>query len=104
VEVLLNEKVEPPGPEGSERPHFRLANGLVITPDLTLVATGRTPNADGLGLEKVGLPATGYIPVDERMRTPVPSVFAIGDVTGLGQLDSVASAQARVPVWRAPSR
>src|SRR5207237_248593 len=44
VEVLLNETVEPPGPEASERPHFKLTNGTVITPDLTLVATGRLPN------------------------------------------------------------
>jgi len=98
VEVLLNEKVEPPGSQGTERPHFKLTNGTVITPDLTLVATGRLPNVEGLGLKQVGLPAEGFIPVDERMRTAVPSIFAIGDVTGLGMLDSVAAAQARVAV------
>lgn len=98
IEVLLNETVQPPGPEASERPHFKLTNGTVITPDLTLVATGRLPNVEGLGLEKVGLPAEGYIAVDERMHTALPSVFAIGDVTGLGMLDSVAAAQARVAV------
>jgi glutathione reductase (NADPH) len=94
----LNEKVEPPGPAALTPPPFRLGNGTVITPDLTLVATGRLPNVEGLGLERVGLPPQGFIPVDERMRTALPSVFAIGDVTGLGMLDSVASAQARVAV------
>ena len=98
VEVFLNESVEPPGSQAPDRPHFKLTNGTVITPDLTLVATGRLPNVESLGLEKVGLPAQGYIPVDERMRTALPSVFAIGDVTGLGMLDSVAAAQARVAV------
>jgi len=98
VEVLLNEKVEPPGSQGAERPRFKLTNATVITPDLTLVATGRLPNVEGLGLKQVGLPAEGFIAVDERMRTAVPSIFAIGDVTGLGMLDSVAAAQARVAV------
>lgn len=98
IEVLLNEKVTPPGPEVSNHQRFKLGNGMVITPDLTLVATGRLPNVEGLGLEKLGLPAQGYIPVDECMRTPVQPMFAIGDVTGLGLLDSVAAAQARVAV------
>jgi pyruvate/2-oxoglutarate dehydrogenase complex dihydrolipoamide dehydrogenase (E3) component len=98
VEVLLNERIHLPEAPGAERPHFRLSNGTVIAPDLTLVATGRLPNVEGLGLKRVGLPAEGFIAVDERMGTAVGSIFAIGDVTGLGMLDSVAAAQARVAV------
>lgn len=90
VEVLLNEKADPPGSPDSERPHFKLTNGTVITPDLTLVATGRLPNVEGLGLKQIGVPVEGFIPVNEGMRTAVPSVFAVGDVTGLGMLDSVS--------------
>ena len=48
-----------------------------------LVATGRRPNVEGLGLEEVGVKVlrTG-IEVDERMRTAVPSIYAAGDVAG----------------------
>lgn len=48
-----------------------------------LVAAGRTPNLEGLGLEAVGV-RTGArgVEVDERMRTNVPSIYACGDVAG----------------------
>ena len=51
--------------------------------DELLVATGRRPNVEGLGLEEVGVKVgrTG-IEVDERMRTAVPSIYAAGDVAG----------------------
>lgn len=49
-----------------------------------LVATGRHPNTEGLGLEKarVETDGNGFIRVDEYMRTSAPDVFAAGDVTG----------------------
>lgn len=49
-----------------------------------LVATGRTPNTDGLGLEHAGvqLDARGYIPADDRLRTAADGIYALGDVTG----------------------
>lgn len=47
------------------------------------VATGRRPNTDDLGLETVGLETErGIVPVDERLRTPVPGLWAAGDVRG----------------------
>ncbi|MBA3381673.1 MAG: FAD-dependent oxidoreductase [Actinobacteria bacterium] len=51
--------------------------------DEILVATGRTPTTDGLGLEKAGV-AVGRrgIEVDGRMRTNVSSIYAVGDVAG----------------------
>lgn len=50
--------------------------------DRVLVAIGRTPNVEGLGLEAVGLEldGRGRIPVDAHFETAVPGVFAIGDV------------------------
>lgn len=47
-----------------------------------LLATGRVPNTEGLGLDAVGLAldAKGRIPVNAHWQTAVPSVFAIGDV------------------------
>ncbi len=50
--------------------------------DRVLLAVGRQPNTDGLGLENVGieLDPRGRIPVDEHFATAVPGIFAIGDV------------------------
>lgn len=49
-----------------------------------LVATGRAPNTEGLGLAAAGVEtdAAGFIRVDEHMRTSNPGIFAAGDVTG----------------------
>ncbi len=60
--------------------------------DLVLYATGRRPNTTGLGLEALGLDLgrTGEIPVDRFSQTGVPSVFAVGDVTGRINLTPVA--------------
>ena len=51
-----------------------------------LVAVGRIPNTDDLGLEAAGVEANqfGYIDVDDALRTNVPGIWAIGDVNGRG--------------------
>lgn len=51
-----------------------------------LVAIGRTPNVEALGLEVIGVKQGkhGYIEVDEQLRTSVPHIFALGDVNGRG--------------------
>ena len=51
-----------------------------------LVATGRRPNTDDLGLEQAGIStdARGYITVDEELRTNVPGIWALGDCNGRG--------------------
>jgi pyruvate/2-oxoglutarate dehydrogenase complex dihydrolipoamide dehydrogenase (E3) component len=55
-----------------------------ITGSRLLVATGRRPNTDDLGLEKAGveLDARGYIKVNARLETTVPGIWALGDVKG----------------------
>ena len=60
--------------------------------DLVLYATGRRPNTAGLGLEALGLELgrNGEIPVDRYSQTAVPSIFAVGDVTGRVNLTPVA--------------
>ncbi len=66
-----------------------------IDVDYVLVAVGRAPLTDGLGLEAVGLrDAPGGLAVDERMQTAVPSIFAAGDITGGLLLAHVAYAEA----------
>jgi pyruvate/2-oxoglutarate dehydrogenase complex dihydrolipoamide dehydrogenase (E3) component len=51
-----------------------------------LVAIGRRPNTDDLGLDKAGIATDphGYIQVDDQLRTNVPGVWAIGDCNGRG--------------------
>jgi len=51
-----------------------------------LIATGRRPNTDDLGLDRAGIKqnARGYIEVDDELRTNVPGVWAIGDCNGRG--------------------
>jgi pyruvate/2-oxoglutarate dehydrogenase complex dihydrolipoamide dehydrogenase (E3) component len=51
-----------------------------------LVATGRRPNTDDLGLDRAGIrqDARGYIEVDDQLRTSVPGVWALGDCNGRG--------------------
>ncbi len=49
-----------------------------------LVASGRTPNTDGIGLEAAGVERDdrGFVKVDERLRTTAPGVWAVGDCAG----------------------
>jgi glutathione reductase (NADPH) len=60
--------------------------------DLVMYATGRRPNTRGLGLEElgVGIGRQGQIAVDRFSQTAVPSIFAVGDVTGRINLTPVA--------------
>jgi dihydrolipoamide dehydrogenase len=98
VEVLLNEPIQlPPQITGSSA-SYKLSTGTVIQPNITLVATGRIPNSDNLGLESVGLKSGAWISVNEKMQTSIESVYAVGDVNGIALLDSVAAAQADVAV------
>ncbi len=66
--------------------------GDPIPADVVLVATGRKPKTDGLGLETAGitLGANGEIPVDDYSKTACESIYAVGDVTDRVQLTPVA--------------
>ena len=60
-----------------------------VPADVVLVATGRTPYTEGLGLENAGVELGSpkgrrAIAVDNRMRTKVPGIYAVGDVVGSG--------------------
>ncbi|MCR6502248.1 FAD-containing oxidoreductase [Shinella sp. CPCC 101442] len=76
---------------------FRSGDGVGVGVDCTagapeilgshiLLATGRRPNTDDLGLDKAGVAVDkrGYITVDERLETNVPGIFAMGDCNGRG--------------------
>ena len=83
------------------RVHFLAADGKEQTVDADgiLVAAGRAPNVEGLGLEAARIDFDGKgIRVDDRGRTNVPGVYAAGDATGRWQLAHFASRQATVAV------
>ncbi|ONI73898.1 dihydrolipoamide dehydrogenase [Kribbella sp. ALI-6-A] len=74
----------------------RLDDGTELRGDRLLVATGRRPRVDGIGLETVGIPVNPRgVPVDERLSAG-PGLWAVGDVTGLWQLTHVGEYQGRV--------
>ncbi len=76
------------GPDGKAEESF----------DRVLVAVGRVPNSQGIGLEALGIAADGhgFIPVDLARRTQLPHIFAIGDVAGQPMLAHKASHEGMV--------
>jgi pyruvate/2-oxoglutarate dehydrogenase complex dihydrolipoamide dehydrogenase (E3) component len=79
-----------------------LEGGEAIASDELLVAVGRTPHTDDLGLESLGLKPGATIDVDDRMRVTVPAhadwLYAIGDVNGRALLTQVGKYHAMVAV------
>lgn len=77
---------------------LELADGTVVRGDLLLVATGRRPNSDLLGLDRTGVTThpDGRIVVDDQQRTAVDGIFALGDVSSEHQLKHVANHEAKV--------
>ncbi|MDR9396302.1 dihydrolipoyl dehydrogenase [Pontimonas sp.] len=58
-----------------------LEDGQTFEADLLLVAVGRGPRTDGMGFDTVGVTMDrGFVPTDERLRTNVPGVYAVGDI------------------------
>ena len=101
IQVLLRTGVR--RVEGRSGDQVRLeveTDGRVRVIDGTdlLIATGRIPNTDNLGLELAGieLDARGYIVVNDRLETTAPNVWAVGDCAGSPQFTHVAFDDFRV--------
>ncbi len=91
LDLRLNTDIASMQPEGGGM-RVRLTDGSELVADRVLMATGRRPNTEGLGLEAIGLAPGpgGEVPVDEWSQTAVPSVYAVGDVTDRVNLTPVA--------------
>ena len=101
IEVLLETQVrEVEGLSGQEvRVNLENSHGKqTLQGTHLLVATGRTPNTQGIGLEAAGvdLDARGYIKVNERLETTAAGVWAMGDCAGSPQFTHVAFDDFRV--------
>jgi dihydrolipoamide dehydrogenase len=71
-----------------------LQDGSSVPADLALVAVGRALNSQNLGLDKASVVVEkGYIPINGRMQTNIPHIYAIGDVTGKSLYAHVATHQ-----------
>ena len=91
VQAIENELVRGAKASGDE---------FELKADKVLVATGRRPNVQGIGLESLGieLGANGGIRTDEHMQTNVPGVFAAGDANGISMLAHTAYREAETVV------
>ncbi|MHC1790083.1 dihydrolipoyl dehydrogenase family protein [Solidesulfovibrio sp.] len=113
VDLLLGATVESvAGPDAAGLRTVTVTAGGVrqeIAAEAILVALGRTPNLDGLGLDAAGIAYTekGLV-LDDRLRTSVPHVFGAGDVTGDHQFTHAAGYEGGVvvagAVFRLPRR
>jgi pyruvate/2-oxoglutarate dehydrogenase complex dihydrolipoamide dehydrogenase (E3) component len=92
VELRLGVQIARAGPGEA----LELADGETLAAERLLVATGRRPNAHGLGLEQLGVGVSPQgIEVDQRLRA-APGVWAMGDVTGVAMFTHVGKYQGRV--------
>jgi dihydrolipoamide dehydrogenase len=97
IQVRLNTRVQ--AVQAGQGVQATLSDGQVVTGAKMLVSVGRTPNLADIGLEKAGVAHTPKgIGVDGFLRTNVPGILAIGDVTGKMALAHVASAQGKLAV------
>jgi dihydrolipoamide dehydrogenase len=86
--------------EGNDGPvRATLSSGEEVAADEVLVAAGRRPRTDDVGLDTVGLPPGRPIEVDERLRAVGVDgdwLYAVGDCTGLAPLTHMGKYQARI--------
>jgi pyruvate/2-oxoglutarate dehydrogenase complex dihydrolipoamide dehydrogenase (E3) component len=95
IDILLNARIKRLSGKSGESVSIVIEqNGAekILEGSHVLVATGRTPNTEGLGLELAGVELTdsGYIKVNEQLQTTAPGVWAIGEVAGSPQFTHIS--------------
>jgi pyruvate/2-oxoglutarate dehydrogenase complex dihydrolipoamide dehydrogenase (E3) component len=95
IEIITGAKVSRvEGKSGQAvKVHFtRTGSEIILEGTHILIASGRTPNTKGIGLELAGVEITerGYIKVNERLETTAPDVWAVGDCAGSPQFTHIA--------------
>src|SRR3954452_451132 len=97
IEVLTAMRVARVEGRSGESVRLHATDGLIEGSDL-LVATGRIPNTDGIGLETAGIERNdrGFIKVDERLRTTADGVWAVGDCPDSPNFTHIADDDVRV--------
>jgi pyruvate/2-oxoglutarate dehydrogenase complex dihydrolipoamide dehydrogenase (E3) component len=101
IEIVLNARIKRVSGKSGDSVSIVLdqdGTEKSITGSHLLVATGRTPNTEGLGLELAGVELNdrGYIKVNERLQTTAAGVWAIGEVAGSPQFTHISRDDFRV--------
>jgi pyruvate/2-oxoglutarate dehydrogenase complex dihydrolipoamide dehydrogenase (E3) component len=101
IDILLNAQIKQISGKSGESVRLVLEqNGVekTIEGSHLLVAAGRTPNTEGIGLQLAGVELTdrGYIKVNERLQTTAPGVWALGEVAGSPQFTHISIDDFRV--------
>jgi len=101
IEVFLNAETKWVSGKSGEAVQIVIEqNGVekTLVGSHVLVATGRKPNTEGIGLQVAGVELTdrGYIKVNERLQTTAPGVWAIGEVAGSPQFTHISVDDSRV--------
>ncbi len=95
IELVLNAQATAARRDGSDFV-LELDDGSELRGDHLLVATGRRPRVEGIGLDTVGVTADPHgVPVDARLQV-AERLWAIGDITGIWQLTHVGKYQGRI--------
>ena len=96
VDVRLGVKAQRAGGGVGEPVGLELEGGETLEAEHLLVAVGRSPRVDGIGLESVGIEPDGPLEVDDRMRVGGREwLYAVGDVNGRALLTHMGKYQAR---------
>lgn len=95
IDVLTNtrvSRVEGKSGESVKLSAKRNGSQLVLEGSHLLVAAGRTPNTNGIGLDLAGVETTnqGYVKVNERLETTAPDVWAVGECAGSPQFTHIS--------------
>jgi dihydrolipoamide dehydrogenase len=97
VDVRRGQNAERVSREDGGRVTVHLGDGSSVSGDVLLVALGRTPQTQQLGLEDLGFEAGGYVSVDEHYVVDGhPWLYAVGDVNGKALFTHMGKYQARV--------
>ena len=77
---------------------LKLSGGEKLEAEKILISVGRGPNSTGIGLEEAGVATDekGFIKIDNKLRTNIANIYAVGDVTGGLQLAHLASEEGKI--------
>ncbi len=96
VDVLFDTEIKSAEHDGAA---YRLTfgNGDTLETEALLLAIGRVPNSDDIGLEHTDIAVTerGFVPTDDNLQTSVEGVYAVGDVNGRHAFTHAASFEAK---------
>ncbi|HEY6644695.1 glutathione-disulfide reductase [Povalibacter sp.] len=92
IQFLFNTSIEGIEKQAGGKLAVTMTDGMTLPCEVVLIATGRVPNTDGLGLESAGvqLDPKGGVCVDGNNVSTCPSIYAVGDVTNRIQLTPIA--------------